>query len=127
MIIDDHDSATELVKSIRPCCEQSRAEVLAAVLADVDIATAIYAENKDRPRDERLAIGGVCLGIKFRLQQLQPAAKDLEELLREAKIGELHRLLSACEGLDDAVVDLRPEIELRIAELEKARAIVEKK
>ncbi len=57
------------------------------------------------------------------IRKLQPAAKALEELLREA---ELKGLKFAREQMRD---DLDPsrQVGWRIAELEKARAILEKK
>jgi len=101
--------------------KQARAEVLAPIKALVDK----QAEDEGLWYRAQTAAEGYVQQELRRLHaviELQPAAKALEELLREERLEELRRLLSVCVGLDEAVVDLRPEIELRIAELEKARA-----
>ena len=115
--LDDHDKRT-------------RAEVLAACIADVEKALAIYMEDKGRSKDDKALIGGVCLGIKFRLKGLQPSASALEALLREKELDALYwcrrNLDTYChegEGVPYAAVELRHKLDIRIAELEKARAI----
>lgn len=75
--------------------KQARAEVLAACIADVEKALAIYMEHKGRSKDDKALIGGVCLGIKSRLEELQPAAVHLKELLRKERDGTEARLLCA--------------------------------
>jgi len=72
-------------KEIERPLAQARAEVLAACVADVDAALAIFMENEGRSKDEKLLVGGTCLAIKNRLGELQPAAAALEELLEEAR------------------------------------------
>ena len=81
------DAHTRLVCKIKQHVEEAEkqrgAKVLAACIADVDAALAIFMENEGRSKDEKLLVGGTCLAIKNRLAQLQPAASDLEALLRE--------------------------------------------
>jgi len=103
--------------------KQARAEVLAACIADVEKALSIYMEHKGRPKDDKALIGGVCLGIKNRLEQLQPAAKALEELLRKERLDEA----KWWEHLSQESHEQHPPYEncmycTRITELEKARA-----
>ena len=106
--------------------EQARAEALAACIADVDAALAIFMENEGRSKDEKLLVGGTCLAIKNRLAQLQPAAADLEALLREAGLDKLHYCIKMCllyehepDGFDSLITHLR-------ADEEKARASEDK-
>jgi hypothetical protein len=72
--------------------KQSRLEVLAACLAELDIVSAIYAENKERPEETRLTIAGVCRGIYYRLKALQPAASDLEGYVKNLPLSEIARI-----------------------------------
>ena len=104
--------------------KQARAEVLAACLADIDTAIAIYAEHSDRSKDEKLLVAGVCLGIRNRLQELQPAAEALEELLRKAH-NEGHECENSVIKIDEdgRVQDCQYKVELL---RKKARAIKEK-
>ena len=105
--------------------KQGRSEVLAACIADVDAALAIFMENDERSKNEKLFVGGACLAIKNRIGQLQPTAKDLKELLRQERLDEAqrwHRMV--------VIEHMKPMTHLqkfawgqeRIAELEKVRA-----
>jgi hypothetical protein len=64
----------------------------------------------------------------FVIKKLQPAASDLEELLRDARLEELYwcrRNLDTYDhgkGIPYAAVELRHKLDIRLAELEKARA-----
>ena len=73
--------------------KQAQAEVLAACMADVVKALSIYMEDRGRSKDEKALIGGVCLGIKNRLEQLQPVASDMEELLQAAELRSLQAIM----------------------------------
>jgi hypothetical protein len=88
-------------------------------------------QDKGRSKDDKALIGGVCLGIKFRLEQLQPAPADLEELLREAALKGRIAQLKMMKGEDAGGMWFPdpgfPTINDRIAELDKARAIEKKK
>ncbi len=102
-----------------------RAEVLAACIN----ALCLYCAAGDNPGQvgtHAMFKDGFLIGqfhcVATPLRELQPAAKDLEGLLREAEVKGLQFAL--CAAHDEYVDEIIEEvINRRIAELEKARAI----
>lgn len=105
---------------------QARVEVLAACLAEINKITSIYSNS--RHLESKPLIASVCSVIRSRVQNLQPAAKALEELLREAELNlreslrwhiiHNHHAEAPCQTKCHNFVNAE-----RIAELEKARAL----
>ena len=101
---------------------EGRAEVLAACIKELE-----------RLSEEARGLGFdddslVITNAKDKLKELQPAAKDLEELLREERLNEAN---AHSVAFNLAMLTHQPEKyaqwrERRLTELEKARAILEK-
>jgi hypothetical protein len=134
---DHHIEA--FVTAVLPTVRQLRAEVLAAYGERIDL----FMENignysdefgKKRPfktwdRDDwEAAALRLLTDVQDALDELQPAASDLEALLREAELKSLYWCRQNLdtydhgEGIPYAAVALRHKMDMRIAELEKARA-----
>jgi len=105
-----------------------RAEVLAAAILAVghlkneNVSTTTNPDRDGKPLSQCVYYCPAC-----KLEKLQPAASALEELLREAELKGLKFALDAAGGWDEYVTDtIEGVIQKRIAELEKARAILDK-
>lgn len=97
--------------------KQARAGVLAAVHSEIEIVEKLITDNRNLGAYDELV---------DRLTNLQPAASDLKELLREAELRGRIAQLNMMKG-DDAGGMWFPDpgaqtINDRVAELEKARA-----
>lgn len=94
--------------------QRIRAEVLASVVAYLKMAgeEAIYIQHKQAFKNAAVVVA-----------ELQPAASDLEELLREERVKEVLHFVNNAPGYSTEVMRF---IDDRIAELEKARALLPK-
>jgi len=104
----------------RPCCKQAQAEVLASAITLLD--NVIFAESLLCYKTSGMEI---LQAVRKNLHSLQPAAKDLEELLRKEQLEAAKRLLVNAGRLSSYEM-FKTQLRLDIAELEKARAILDK-
>lgn len=115
------------MREVHEAEKQARAEVLAA--CKTIVKTLLPQLNSLGMLSSRWLLEE----ILRKMGELQPATTDLEALLREAKLDSLYwcrRNLDTYdhgEGIPYAAVELRHKLDRRIAELEKAHAILEKK
>ena len=97
-------------KALLKLLEQVRGQAQAEVLAS---AITLFAQREPHHR-------AWAEPVRL-LRNLQPAAKDLEALLRKERVKELRHFAENAPGYDTAVMRF---IDARIAELEKARALL---
>ena len=100
--------------------KQAQVEVLAACIRRIEHLRGKWSQDDDRAQWALIRAGE-------ELEELQPAAKDLEELLRKAKLEEHKAVCADCNAVVEADWPRSTKFKLpkpcqRLAELEKARA-----
>lgn len=117
---------------IRELVKQARSEVLTACQGVVEVFIQEIGKFSDELGKKRAfktwdrgdwEAAGLRLltDIQDALEKVQPAASDLEALLREARVKELWHLVNNAPGYSTEVMHF---IDDRLAELEKARAML---